>query len=269
MSIVNEALKKAAREDPLDPRGEKQRLSFSSKTSFINPLLFKVLPVLFLVLILAYAFIQPDLLNQWWSRLRAATQATKMAPAITESTPVQSSFPGVDPSAPHETEIVAAQRATSVQEEAARRLKVGIQFFHNKKFKEAEEEFTKVVSLQPENAMAYNNLGLVLKAQGRSTDAESQYLVALQINPKYPEALNNLGLLYDQQNRVKEAVQQYRKAIEIAPSYPEVHFNYAQTLERAGYPEEARRHYQAFLAMGSEVPSSIRLRMQQHLDALP
>ena len=113
------------------------------------------------------------------------------------------------------------------------------------------------------------NLGLTLKAQGRTADAEVEYIAALQSNPKYPEAFNNLGLLYEQQRRVQEAIQQYRKAIEIYPDYPEAHLNYAQVLERAGYPEEARRHYQSFLAADAGVPSSLRLRVQQHLDSLP
>ena len=120
-----------------------------------------------------------------------------------------------------------------------------------------------MVSLQPANAVAHNNLGLTLKAQGRPAEAEVEYLAALQNNPKYPEALNNLGLLYEQQGRVQEAIQQYRKAIEISPDYPEAHLNYAQVLERAGYPEEARRHYQSFLAADSAVSSSLRLRVQQ------
>ncbi len=269
MSIVNEALKKAAREDTLQRREEKRKLSFSTKTSFIQTLLFRTLPALFLVLFLAYAFTQRNLLVQWWSRFRPTPPVAKTAPAVTGSTNVQSSLPKVNPSVSHATEAGVGQGMASVQEEAARRLKLGIQFFQNRKFKEAEGEFAKVVSLQPANAVAHNNLGLALKAEGRVADAEIQYLMALQINPKYPEALNNLGLLYDQQGRVQEAIQQYRKAIDISPDYPEAHLNYAQVLERAGYPEEARRHYQAFLAAGSATSPSLRLRIHQHLDTLP
>lgn len=269
MSIVNEALKKAAREDAPQQREEKRKLSFSTKTSFIQTLFFRSLPALFLVLLIAYLATQRNLLIQWWSRLRSTPTVAKTAPAVTGSASVQSSPPKISPSVPHAPEAGGRQGMASVEGEAARRLKLGIQFFKNRKFKEAEEEFARVVSLQPANAVAHNNHGLALKAEGRVTDAETQYLMALQIAPKYPEALNNLGLLYDQQGRVQEAIQQYRKAIEISPGYPEAHLNYAQVLERAGYPEEARRHYQAFLAAGSAVSPSLRLRIQQHLDTLP
>lgn len=269
MSIVNEALKKAARQDTLQQREEKQKLSFSTKTSFVQTLLYRTLPVLFLVLLLAYLAAQRNLLVQWWSRFHQTPTVSKTVPADTDSATVQSSLPASNPSVPHSSETDGKQGIASAEGEAARRLKLGINFFQNQKFKEAEDEFVRVVSLQPANAVAHNNLGLVFKAEGRVADAEAQYLMALQINPKYPEALNNLGLLYDQQGRVQEAIQQYHKAIEISPDYPDAHLNYAEVLERAGYPEEARRHYQAFLSTGSAVSPSLRLRIQQHLDTLP
>jgi tetratricopeptide (TPR) repeat protein len=268
MSIVNEALKKAAREDAKEPLAEKQGFSFSVKTSFIRTFFYRSLTVLSLVFLLAVVFTQRDFMLRWWSHLHSAPKALNRDPAVTNSSKVQASLPNVGPTVPPiKTNI--EQRTESVQEEAERRLKLGVQLFQDKKFKEAEQEFLKVVSLQPENASAHNNLGLTLKAQGRPADAEVEYLAALQRNPKYPEAFNNLGLLYEQQGRVQEAIHQYRKAIEISPDYPEAHLNYAQVLERAGYPEEARRHYQSFLATDVGVPSSLRLRVQQHLDSLP
>jgi hypothetical protein len=48
MSIVNEALKKAAREDAKEPLSEKQGFSFSVKTSFIRTFFLRSIPVLFL-----------------------------------------------------------------------------------------------------------------------------------------------------------------------------------------------------------------------------
>jgi len=269
MSIVNEALKKAARQDTLQHREEKRKVNFSTKSSFIQTLLFKTLPVLFFVLLLTYLVTQRNLLVQWWFRLRSTPTVAKTEPRVTGLAPVQSPLSRMSPSAPPTPEMGGKQGMASTEGEAARRLKMGIVFFQNQRVKEAEDEFTRVVSLQPANVVAHNNLGLALKAEGRVADAEAHYLMALQINPKYPEVLNNLGLLYDQQGRVQEAIQQYRKAIEISPDYPEAHLNYAEILERAGYPEEARRHYQAFLAAGSAVSPSLRLRIQQHLDTLP
>jgi tetratricopeptide (TPR) repeat protein len=264
MSIVNEALKKAAKGDTSQRGEDKRVLSFSTKTSHVQALLLRILPVLFLVLLIAYVFNERKLVVQWWSGLRSTPTVREIPSAGTGPVNVQSSpvkaKPAISPPPQAETERLA---------EAVQRLKLGNQFFQNRKFMEAEEEFRRVILLQPTNAMAYNNLGLVLKAEGRVSDAEAQYLTALQMNPNFPEALNNLGLLYDQQGRIQEAVQQYRKAIEISPNYPEAHLNFAQVLERAGYLEEARRHYQAFLTTGVAVSPSLRRRVQQHLENLP
>ena len=264
MSIVNEALKKAAKEDTLQRHTEKQKLSFSTKTSVLLTFFRRTLLPLLLIILLGYVFTQRDRLIQWRSPSRSSAKAVKTAPVIKDSS-VQLPQVTARSTPPSRTPAGNAERSV----EAARRLNVGIQLFQNGKFKEAEDEFTSALSLQPENAAAHNDLGMALKAQGQMTDAERHYLLALQLNPRYPEAMNNLGLLYDQQGRVQEAIQQYRKAIEVFPDYPEAHLNYAQVLERAGYPNEARRYYLSFLALGSSSSPSLRLRVQRHLDALP
>jgi len=264
MSIVNEALKKAAREDSSQQREDKRSLSFSFKTSRVHIFLFKIIPSLSLILLLTYAFSERGHVLQWLSRLRLTPTASKVSSVDTNSVTVQSSQVKMKP------EILTPPAVETDQLlEAERGLKLGNQFYQNRKFEKAEEEFRRVISLQQTNVMAHNNLGLALKAEGRIEDAEAQYLMALEIKPNFPEALNNLGLLYDQQGRIREAIQQYRKAIEISPRYPEAHLNLAQVLERSGYPEEARRHYQVFLSTDVAASPSLHLRIQQHLENMP
>jgi tetratricopeptide (TPR) repeat protein len=266
MSIVNEALKKAAREDTKEQAAEKHRLSFSARSGFFQ-VFYRTIPVIFLILLVGISFTQRSFLLRWWSQLRLTLGAVKTPMIAMKPSDIQS-VPSKLP-VPSSAERTVEQKAPSGREESDRMLIAGVQFYKEMKFKEAEQEFTKVLALQPGNAVAHNNLGLVLKAQERLPEAEAQYSAALQSNPQYPEALNNLALLYEQQGRVQEAIQQYRKALDISPRYPEAHLNYAQLLERAGYLEEARRHYQSFLAADNGVSPSLRLRVEQHLNSLP
>jgi tetratricopeptide (TPR) repeat protein len=261
MSIVNEALKKAAREDAPEETAGKHGLSVSAKTGSLR-IFYRTLPVIILVLVVGVALTQRTLLLRWWSRLHPTPGAVATKP---------SEIPSASPKyhTPISAEKSAQQKTTSGAEESDRMLIAGVQLFKERKFEEAEQAFTKVLVLQPGNAVAHNNLGMVLKAQERLPEAEAQYSAALQNNPQYPEALNNLGLLYEQQGRVQEAIQQYRKALEFSPRYPEAHLNYAQLLERAGYLEEARRHYQSFLAADNGASPALRLRVEQHLNSLP
>ena len=264
MSIVNEALKKAAREDNSQRRENRGQISFSTTTTGFHAGVRMSITALSAILLLAYAFSERG-------RVLPRLSGPHSTPTTSRSSSVGSNSVTTRSSSMKIKQEIRPPSAVEADQlpDVERGLNLGNQFFQNRKFKEAEEEFRKVISMQKTNAMARNNLALALKAEGRVEDAEAEYLTALEIKPDYPEALNNLGLLYDRQGRVRDAIQQYRKAIEISPDYPEAHLNIAQLLERSGYPEEARRHYQAFLNTGEAVSPSLRLRIQQHLENDP
>jgi len=86
---------------------------------------------------------------------------------------------------------------------------------------QALEHFGAAVSANPDNAVAHNWMGVLLREQGAYAKAEQHYLSALRARPDYPLAHRNLGMLYE------------------------------LYLER---PEQATRHYDAYrqLAEGSD-----------------
>jgi protein O-mannosyl-transferase len=75
------------------------------------------------------------------------------------------------------------------------------------------------IAKNPACWMAHNNLGEVLRAQGKPDEADHCYKAALQIKPAYAEALNNSGYLLFDQQRFDEAEALYRKAIEADPDF--------------------------------------------------
>ncbi len=145
----------------------------------------------------------------------------------------------------------------------------GLADYHEKKFKEAEEEFLAILALDPNHAIAHNNLGLIYYAQGKGQEAALEYLSALRIDPNFAEAMNNLGLMYDQQGRAEEAMSLYDRAVKIKPDYFEAHLNYAIILERLGYLEEAKRHYQRFLSQAPSDLDDVVASVQTRLPNLP
>src|SRR5262249_839458 len=60
---------------------------------------------------------------------------------------------------------------------------------------EAVGFYRAALALRPENAKAYNNLGLLLREQKRPAEAETTYRQAIQVQPNYALAYNNLGNL--------------------------------------------------------------------------
>jgi tetratricopeptide (TPR) repeat protein len=92
-------------------------------------------------------------------------------------------------------------------------------------------------------ARPHNNLGVYLKAQGRSEDAIRHYSEALRIKPDYAEVHNNMCTALFSQDRIQEAFTHCTAALLIKPGYAEAHSNLGMVLASLGRPGEAISHY--------------------------
>ena len=81
----------------------------------------------------------------------------------------------------------------------------------------------KALELDPNNAIAYYNLGrLLAKDTARAGEAEAAYRKAIALEPNNARYVYRLGLLlHDKLNRFAEAESAYRRAIELAPNDPD------------------------------------------------
>jgi Flp pilus assembly protein TadD len=103
--------------------------------------------------------------------------------------------------------------------------------------------FDHTLSVTTGNLVIHNNLGCVLKRQGKFQEAAAHYTKALQINPNYAEPYNNLGTVLDQQGKTQEAAAHYTKALQIKPDYAEPHINLGIILIQQGKIQEAAAHF--------------------------
>ncbi len=72
-------------------------------------------------------------------------------------------------------------------------------------------DFSRAVAANPQNAMAYNWLGLLYRETKAYPESEKAYLKAIAIKPDYPQPQLNLGILYEVYlNRPGEALVRYR-----------------------------------------------------------
>jgi Flp pilus assembly protein TadD len=67
--------------------------------------------------------------------------------------------------------------------------------YHTKNYDEATKTYREVIKRDPKNAIAQNNLGVVLEARGLREDAVAAYRKALELKSDYPEAKANLDRL--------------------------------------------------------------------------
>ena len=104
---------------------------------------------------------------------------------------------------------------------------------------EAIEAYKKAISIKPDYADAYNNMGVVLKQKGEYDEAIKLHKKAISLRPDYAEAYNNLGNNFKDLQKFDEALEAYEKAIYINPNYAQAYNNLGSTFRDNGKLPEA------------------------------
>jgi Tfp pilus assembly protein PilF len=112
-----------------------------------------------------------------------------------------------------------------------------------RKYTDPETLWRDTLAKNPDCWMAHNNLGLLLRNQGRMAEAMEQCQKAIQINPNFSEALENLGVALAATGRFDEAIENFRKAIRLNPNSSSAPNNLGIALAAQGRFDEAIENY--------------------------
>lgn len=74
---------------------------------------------------------------------------------------------------------------------------LGLAYFKQERFEDAEEAFRQAVARDRRDAVAYNHLGILQRQKGQFAEARGSYQRALDIDSNYALAHLNLGILFD------------------------------------------------------------------------
>jgi len=119
-------------------------------------------------------------------------------------------------------------------------------------YAQAELIWLRVLREQPDNAIAYYNLGIALRNQGKLMEAVQSYRRALELNPQYAIAYNNLGIVLYDQGKLMEAVESYRRAIELNPQLAIAYLNLGNALRDQGKLMEAVESYRRAIELNPQ-----------------
>ena len=104
--------------------------------------------------------------------------------------------------------------------------------------KDSKELLKKAIKINPNDALAHNNLGIVLVKLNRYEEAEKEYREAINLDRNLGLAHNNLGTLLHDLNRYDEAEKEYREAIKLNRNDADAHYNLGNLLlDLNGYIE--------------------------------
>lgn len=116
----------------------------------------------------------------------------------------------------------------------------------------AESVFRQAVESDPENALAWYNLGASLQMQEKLGDALGAFEKAVGIAPDFALALNSMGTVYARAGLLQEATAAYQRAIAADQRYARPWFNLGQVYEVTGQRERAVKAYERAFAIDPE-----------------
>ncbi len=93
--------------------------------------------------------------------------------------------------------------------------RLGVHYQARGQYREAIEEFTKAVTIDPGHVFAYNGLGVTYDNLNEPEKAREAYREALKISPKDHHAYNNLGYSYILEGNYESAIETLLQGISI------------------------------------------------------
>jgi tetratricopeptide (TPR) repeat protein len=108
----------------------------------------------------------------------------------------------------------------------------GMFYQAGRKFEEAEATYKEMLQADPNNVLAYYNLGYIYLTEYLSFDTAAAYFdSAVVVRPDYIQAIYNRGLAYEEMGEYGRAESSYRQALNIDPQYDKAALGLSRLLE--------------------------------------
>lgn len=122
---------------------------------------------------------------------------------------------------------------------------LGRAYYTKSRLSEARQAFLKILTLDPRNSKAQDNIGLILETEGKPAAALEAYKKAIEWQEQSSQLSEqpyvNLGNLLVEQGRAQEAAEPLEKAVAIAPTNAFCHITLGVYYLKAGQMEGAKR----------------------------
>jgi tetratricopeptide (TPR) repeat protein len=123
---------------------------------------------------------------------------------------------------------------------------LGKQAFEKQNFPEAVRLLKDAVTYNPNNEIAQANYGQALLNTGNMKEAENAFTKAVSISPEKVDALYGLAIAQLQQNNVQGGIYNLSRVIEINPNFPEPYRVLASMYAQQGDRATAERYMSAY-----------------------
>ena len=109
--------------------------------------------------------------------------------------------------------------------------------------------FERALAVNPESAVAHNNLGVLDLEEERVAEAIVHLEEAIRLHPDYPVAHKNLAIAWMREGEWKRARRHLRAALDVLPGYADLHFQWGRLHQELGEREIAAASYRTALEL--------------------
>jgi tetratricopeptide (TPR) repeat protein len=120
----------------------------------------------------------------------------------------------------------------------------------------AKEELTRATELEPGNSAAHMSLAMAYKGMSQFEAARQELQKAVQIDPNNYSACFQLGSMYAAAGKNELAAQAFQRAVEINPRSAAARNNLGSSLSMAGHFKDAVGEFEKALALSPNLASS-------------
>ena len=119
---------------------------------------------------------------------------------------------------------------------------MGLVLFEAGRYEDALVSLGKALQNDPASHHVYNAIGAAHQKLGRLPEAIAGYETALRLNKDFVDAYSNLGVALLESDGTHAAAAVLREGLRLAPDRPNLHSNMAVVLTKARRPDEAEVH---------------------------
>ncbi|MFQ5455959.1 MAG: tetratricopeptide repeat protein [Nitrospirota bacterium] len=124
---------------------------------------------------------------------------------------------------------------------------MGIAYQDENKFNLAIENYTKVLSINPDYYLAYTNLGNIYYRMGRINLAMKNFQETLRINPESHKAHLSIGKIYHDYGRLDLAIKEFKEVLRINPNNYDARMNLGFIYQKQGRLDLTLKEYKEII----------------------
>jgi len=157
------------------------------------------------------------------------------------------------------------EAATLNPADASAHYNLGLIYQQRHQYEEAKASFARAIEIDPEEADAHYQLGRIAREQGRLAEAINHFDAVVRRNPEHSqnEAWREIGWTYSQAGQYEDARAAFERFIEKRPSDAEARYRYGLTLHQLGQHDHAAAEMRACIEAVRTSPA-YKYRAEKH-----